>query len=629
MLDFMRKHASSWFVTVIIGAIVVVFVLWGIGTFRSAQFQKVAEVEGTNIFLPEYYKAYHNLLRTYQERLGGEFNEEVAKSLNLREQTLNQLIDEILIQHASKRLGLMVTDAELRDYIQKNPAFNDGGGFNEKRYYQLLARQRIPASDYESLERQRLLTQKMVGFITAFAKVSEADLQEAFRLEQEAVRVDYVTISPSGFIKEQQVSPAEIERFYDSHKELFREPEKFKGRYTFLKFRDFEPKIKSDSKKIEAFYYDHLENYSQPQAIRVNEILIEPPKQATAADRQRLRQQAEALLRSARAGEKFDQLVKKCSQIPGLQVKGTDLGVVKRGQNSSEWEAVAFNLKKGEIGLASTAKGYHVLQVMDIQESKAPTFASIQSQVEKSWREEEAMKMAQQQAAELRAEMLKTSFDAIVTQHQLKLQETPLLTATDAIPGLGVQPAISKAALSLKPQEISKPLILNDGIALLQVVERRESVLPPLAQIKDRVAEAARLEKAREAAAQEAKKVLARLQKGENLAKLAAQMGLSVRDSGFFTRTQGFPGHPQARDLSTAAFSLTASQPYPAEPISLDGANYLLVFKERRQPNPEQFAQVKDQMLKTLFEMKRQMVFSQWLAMERQRAKIKVYELPS
>ena len=70
MLDFMRKHANSWFVSLIIGAIVVVFVLWGIGTMRSAQFQKVAEVDGTKIYLPEYLRAYQNLVRTYQERSG-------------------------------------------------------------------------------------------------------------------------------------------------------------------------------------------------------------------------------------------------------------------------------------------------------------------------------------------------------------------------------------------------------------------------------------------------------------------------------------------------------------------------------------------------------------------------------
>lgn len=629
MLDFMRKHASSWFVTIIIGAIVVVFVLWGIGTFRSAQFQKVAQVDGVNIFLPEYHRAYQNLVRSYQERLGKDFNEDVVKSLNLRAQTLNQLIDEILIQQASQRLGLLVTDAELRDYIQKIPAFADERGFNEKRYQQLLARQRIPASDFEAQERQRLLLQKVIGFITAFAKVSEADLQETYRLENEAVRVDYLIVSPGAFLKDQQASPAELEQFYDAHKELFREPEKYQARFILLKFRDFDAKIKPDRQKMEAFYYEHLEDYSQPHVIRVSEILIDTPKQASPADRQRLRQQAETILQQARAGEKFDQLVQKFAKIPGLQMQAKDLGLVKRGQKSADWEAVAFGLKKGEFGLAATPAGYHIVQVMDIQDSQAQPFAAVQAQVEKAWRAHEAVRLAQQQAAELRAEMLKSSFEAVVKQNQLPFQETPLLTARDPIPGLGSQPAFAQAALSLKPQEISKPVTMNDGLALLQVVDRRASVLPPLDQIKDRVVQAVRLEKGRETAAREAKKMLARLHQGESLAKLAAQQGLTVRDSGFFTRPQGFPNHPQARDLTSAAFSLTGSQPYLSEPISLDGQNYLLAFRERRPPNPEKFAQEKEQLLKTFTELKRQMLFSQWLATERQRANIKMYDLPS
>jgi peptidyl-prolyl cis-trans isomerase D len=625
----MRKHANSWFVSLIIGAIVVVFVLWGIGTMRSAQFQKVAEVDGTKIYLPEYLRAYQNLVRTYQERLGGDFNEETAKALNLKAQTLNQLVDEVIVKKAAERLGLVVTDAELRHYIQRIPAFSDERGFNEKRYQQLLARQHLPVSDFEAQERQQLLLQKVVGFITSFAKVSEADLQETYRLEHEAVRVGYLIVAPAAFLKEQQVSPEEIQTFYDKHKELFWEPEKFQALYTLLKFGDFEAKIKSDPKKIEAFYYDHLDEFSQPQTIRAHEIFLGLPATAAAADRQRLRLLAETILKNAQAGIPFDQLMKKYSQMQGLQIKAEDLGVVKRGQKTPEWEAVAFKLKKGESGLAATPTGFHILQVQEILENKAPTFASILPQVEKAWRAAEARQMARDEAVKLRDESLKSSFAAVVKQNQLPLQETPLLAAKDPIPGLGLQPAVSQAALSLKPQEISKPIALSDGIVLLQEVKRQESLLPPLTQIKDRVADAARLEKAQEAAAQEAKKMLARLRQGEPLAKVAASRGLTIQDSGFFTRPQGFPGHPQSRSLTSAAFSLTTASPYPADPIALGGENFLLVFKERRSPSPEQFAQAREQMVKALLDLKRQMVFAQWLAEARQRADIKVYELPS
>ena len=467
------------------------------------------------------------------------------------------------------------------------------------------------------------------GLLLDFAKVSEADLQETYRLDQEAVRVDYLTLKPAAFLKGQQVSPAEVEAFYNTHKEDFREPEKFQANYIFFKFHDFAAKVKPDAQKLEAFFYDHLDEFSQPQAIRVQALLLENPPQASAPDRQRIRQLAEVILRSARAGVGLDQLVKKYSQIKGLQIKAEDLGVVKRSQKSPEWEAVAFKLKKGEFGLAATPNGFHILQVIDIVENKAPSLAAVQPQVEQAWRQAVAVESAGQQAAALRAEMLKSSFADVAKQHQLPVQETPLLTAREPIPGLGLQPAFSQAALSLKPQAISKPIPLPDGIVLLQVVQRRESVVPPLAQIKDRVAEAARLEKARADASQEAKKMLARLHKGETLARVAAASGLTVQDSGFFTRSQGFPGNPQAKNLTTAAFSLTSSHPYPDEPIVVSGDTVLLALKERRQPSPEQFAQSKEEIQKNLLDLKRQMVFAQWLAEERRRVKIKVYELPS
>jgi len=629
VLKFMRKHANSWLVGLIIGAIIVVFVLWGIGTFRSAQFQVVAKINGTNIYLPEYARAYQNLLRTYQERLGSDFNEEMAKSLNLQGQTLNQLIDELLIRQAGERLGLTVSDAELRHYIQKNPIFADERGFNEKRYYQILARQRLPASDYEAYERQRLALQKVISFITSFAKVTDVDLEETYRLENEAVRLDYLVLTPAPFLQKQQVTSAEVEELYKTQGERFREPEKFRAAIIFLPYADFAKNLKPDPQKLESFFYDHLEQFSQPQAVRAQEVKLALPANATAVERHRLQELAEVLLQGARRGVPLDQLLRRLPLPPGQRPQVEDLGVVLRGQKPADWEAVVFSLKKGELGLVTTPTGLHLVQVVEIVETKAPTLAAVQPQVEKAWREAEAAHLAQQQAAALRQQLASASLADIAKQQNLKYQQTPWLSAQEPLPGLGPQPAVSQAALALKPQEISKPVALRDGIALVQLLERRESVFPPLEQIKDRVAEAVRLEKAKIAAAQEAKTLLARLQKGEPLAKVAAQAGLTVKDSGWFTRPQGFPAYPQNQDLVTTAFTLSAQQPLPTEPIRVNGDNVILVYKDRRQPSAEQFAKDKEQIQKTLLEIKRQMVFSQWLAEERQRAKIKIYDLPS
>ncbi|MDL1984240.1 MAG: SurA N-terminal domain-containing protein, partial [Deltaproteobacteria bacterium] len=35
MLRFLRQSATSWLIKIILGAIVIVFVFWGVGSFRS------------------------------------------------------------------------------------------------------------------------------------------------------------------------------------------------------------------------------------------------------------------------------------------------------------------------------------------------------------------------------------------------------------------------------------------------------------------------------------------------------------------------------------------------------------------------------------------------------------------
>lgn len=627
MLDYLRKRASSWFVTAIIGAIIVVFVLWGIGTFRSPQFQKVAVVNGDPIYVPQYYKAYQHLLRLYQERFGSDFTEETAKALKLKEQALNQLIDQLLLQQTARNLGLQVTDTELRDHIRKYPAFQDGQGFSEKRYYQILARMRLPASDFEAQERQQLQLQKVASFIASFAKVTDAELEEACRQQEEAVRVDYVVLSPQLYLAQQQATPEEIKNFYDQHQERWREPARVRFRYVFLKYQEVQAKLKPTREQLEDFYYHHLEEFAQPQRIRVSQLVLEPGGKMSPADRQRFRQAMENLKRRALQGEDLAKLA--LSREAGIPLKFQQALEVKRGQYQPAWEAIAFKLQPGELGLAETETGFYLLRLEEVLETGSLPFAAVQAQVDKAWREQEAKTRVRQEAETLRAEMLTSSLAAVAAKQRLQSQETPWLTLQEAIPGLGRQPQVVEAALALKPQEYSKPLELPEGIVLLQVLERRDSFLPPLAQIEAKVAAAVKENKAREQAKVEAAKLLARLRQGESLGKIAAGLKQPLQDSGFFTRIQGLPGHPQARALVTAAFALSKEKPYPAEVPEYQGQYYLMAFKDRRLPTPERCATVKKELEPRLLELKRQQVFSHWLALQRQRAKIKIYELPS
>ncbi len=85
MLSLMRKHAGSWLIKVILGAIVVVFVLWGVGSWTSQRSGRVASVNGETITIDEYRITYKRLIDQVRQSFGNNANEELIKSLELEQ----------------------------------------------------------------------------------------------------------------------------------------------------------------------------------------------------------------------------------------------------------------------------------------------------------------------------------------------------------------------------------------------------------------------------------------------------------------------------------------------------------------------------------------------------------------
>ena len=103
MLNVMRKQAGSWMIKVILFAIVIVFVFWGVGSFRTQEATKVATVNDEIISVAEYRRAYNNLIDQYRQRFGSSLNDGMIEMLNIKKQALDQLIDRtVLLQEAKK-----------------------------------------------------------------------------------------------------------------------------------------------------------------------------------------------------------------------------------------------------------------------------------------------------------------------------------------------------------------------------------------------------------------------------------------------------------------------------------------------------------------------------------------------
>ena len=146
MLNLMRKHAGTWLIKVILGAIVIVFIFWGVGSYTAQRSNRVASVNGQTISLDEFSSAYNRLVEQYRQTFGKNFNDQMIQTLQLKQQAVNQLISQILMQQAAAKLNLTVTNDEVANSIRQIPAFQSDGVFNDRRYRSVLAFNRLTSA---------------------------------------------------------------------------------------------------------------------------------------------------------------------------------------------------------------------------------------------------------------------------------------------------------------------------------------------------------------------------------------------------------------------------------------------------------------------------------------------------
>jgi peptidyl-prolyl cis-trans isomerase D len=127
MLNVMRKHAGSWMIKVILFAIVIVFVFWGVGSFRSREASKVATVNGEIIGVSDFRRVYNNLVEQYRQRFGSSFNDGMIEMLQVKKQALDQLIDRAILLQEAEKLDFQVSDVEVAESIRNTPIFRTTG----------------------------------------------------------------------------------------------------------------------------------------------------------------------------------------------------------------------------------------------------------------------------------------------------------------------------------------------------------------------------------------------------------------------------------------------------------------------------------------------------------------------
>ena len=192
MLSLMRKHAGSWIIKFLLGAVIVAFIPFGYGIYQDRREGTIASVDGEPISFAEYDQIYNNLIEQTRQNLGSSFNEEMIKMLGLKDRALNQLIDHKLMLAEARRLKYRVSEQEVADEIAKIEAFQTAGFFDNRRYEYILNHYRMAKEDFEARQKESMLIEKVRSLIADSLRVSDAEARHWYLWNNASLNVDYV-----------------------------------------------------------------------------------------------------------------------------------------------------------------------------------------------------------------------------------------------------------------------------------------------------------------------------------------------------------------------------------------------------------------------------------------------------
>ncbi len=197
MLQAIRKR-QKFLLTVFITLISIVFIFWGFyGDFgRSLAPTEVASVNGKKITVQEFQNSYQNTLRMYQNILKDKFTQDLENQFNLKQVTLNELIDQRLVVSGAEKLELKTTDAEVRDQLVQLPYFQKEGKFDKDLYLSLLKANRITPQEFENNIRTDLLQRKVITLLRSQVKVSPDEVFKDYVLKNDKVNIQFIEINP-------------------------------------------------------------------------------------------------------------------------------------------------------------------------------------------------------------------------------------------------------------------------------------------------------------------------------------------------------------------------------------------------------------------------------------------------
>lgn len=559
MLQNLRDKVSGWIASVVMGLLIVPFAFVGVNQYLTGDSDNaVARVQAPpswwasapkfwpasmlwqheDVSSDEFRAAFERQRQQQAQQLGDNFDARQFDTADNRRQVLDQLIDSKVLLLVAQQAGIVVGDDAVRQAIATEPAFLSDGKFDAARYATILSSQVPPLTpqQFEQKQRERLQMGVLPLGIGESGFVTPKEVDNAIRLLGETRDLS-LAVLPAPAADTAPVSDDEIKAWYAVHAAEYRLPETVSVEYVDIDAAQLPAPAVADDAALRKRYDEEKGRFASAEQRAVSDIIVADP--AKAAD----------LVKQARAGADFAALAKANSLDPGSKANGGDLGWIARdGSYPKPFEDAAFALAADSVSEpVKVDNQWHVIKVREVKAGTGKSFEEVRDQLVQEDAQSARERAYTDLASKLTDETLKnpSALAPAAAAVNLPVQKAGPFARLDA-PGVLANPAVLRAAFSeslVQDGTVSDPIQITPNHSIvLRVTDHVAERAEPLAQAHDAIVAAIHADRTRKAAEKTANDLLARLQKGEKLADVAASVGAKSSD---------VPGLPRGAPLPT------------------------------------------------------------------------------
>lgn len=629
VLRMMRRNIAKfhWILWIVIASFILVYGYDFVQKRETPQGEALLIVNGREVPAIQIQRSYAAMSRFIQQQ-------PQQKKLIL-DMIMESAVNHAILEDLADTLRVTVKDEEISERIReqlnslKEQVRKESPDIAEdelERQVQAYWKNALFQQGYADFNEYRaeiagdIRVEKVQELLAGPVPIAEEEVKEAFRREYVTAKIEYVDFLLGNY-KAQEPDPSVLESYYRSHMNQYLGGERRKIRYFKVLLNGYKNQVKIPEEAVQRYYKEHTEDFQQPEKVHVQHILISNQNR-TAEEALKL---ARELLERIHKGEKFDDIARLYSDDPGTKNKGGDLGWVERGRMVKNFENASFALRPNAVvGPIETEFGYHLIKVLEKDPGGIEPLNKVRETILEKLIEPEAKKLAELQADKL-ASLLNGKSQTpdpktLQDPGRVELIETDFFDQfQDDIPLYVRQQAFTLK----KPGEWSKKVTLEDGFAVIQLVEIRPPEPSPYEKVQDKVRRDWEQNEKMRLAHEDAKKVYDEaIRLNHDLKNASKNFGYETKTAGPFPENGPVPGLALDSNWSRNLWKKPMYTVFPPELVSHSGY-FVYRIIERQNFDSRKYQEKAEIVRVNLINQRRQLLIQSLLKKLKEKAEIK------